>query len=98
MHVNRQYRLAISLARRSRFDYGESPFRQKGTTSATIRDYTQQGDQDSSPRVIQRRNSEVQSYPPHFAHRTSTEFVVPTSVGIVAQVSNRMLDEGSTSG
>ena len=41
MHVNRQYRLAVSLARRTRFACGESPFRQKGPTLTTIRDYTQ---------------------------------------------------------
>ena len=41
VHVNRQYRLAVSLARRTRFACGESPFRQKGPTLTTIRDYTQ---------------------------------------------------------
>ena len=30
VHVNRQYRLAVSLAHRSRFACGENPFRQKG--------------------------------------------------------------------
>ena len=40
VHVNRQYRLAVSLERRTRFACGESPFRQKGPTLTTIRDYT----------------------------------------------------------
>ena len=40
VHVNRQYRLAVSLERRTRFAGGESPFRQKGPTLKTIRDYT----------------------------------------------------------
>ena len=40
VHVNRQYRLAISLARRTRFACGESSFRQKGPTLTTSRDYT----------------------------------------------------------
>lgn len=35
---------------------------------------------------------------PDFVHRTSIGFVVPTSVGIVDQVSNRTLAETSTSG
>jgi hypothetical protein len=40
LDVNRQYRLVVSLARRTRFACGESPFRQKGPTLTTIRDYT----------------------------------------------------------
>jgi hypothetical protein len=40
MNVNRQYRLAVSLARRTRFACGESPFRQKEPTLTTIRDCT----------------------------------------------------------
>ena len=39
VHVNRQYRSAVSLARRTRFACGESPFRQKGPTLTTIRDH-----------------------------------------------------------
>jgi len=39
VHVNRQYRLAVSLARRTRFACGKIPFRQKGPTLTTIRDY-----------------------------------------------------------
>ena len=40
LHVNRQYRLAISLARHTMIACGESPFRQKGPTLTTSRDYT----------------------------------------------------------
>jgi hypothetical protein len=40
VHVNRQYRLAVSLAGRTRFACGDSPFRQKGPALTTIRYYT----------------------------------------------------------